>query len=138
MSVILLAEAESAVKPFRQRWAVPIVNKLANYGCILMGGGAIRWGVFKIDLMVLDMKMPGTKGMDVLKQMRKQGKKIPVVILTGSIDLERYANDLRKIGYASDDALLKPIDLEVLLDKVREKLKRKKNKGAPHARKNRV
>ncbi len=92
----------------------------------------------KIDLMVIDMKMPGMKGMDVLRQMRKQGKKIPVIILTGSIDLEKYANDLRKIGYASDDALLKPIDLEVFLDKVREKLERKQNKGASHVRKDRV
>jgi len=78
----------------------------------------------KIDLMIIDMKMPGIKGIDVLRQMKKMRRKVPIIILTGSIDLERYANDFRELGYTADDALLKPADLTVLLDMVKKKLRR--------------
>jgi DNA-binding NtrC family response regulator len=76
----------------------------------------------KIDLMVLDMKMPKVAGSDVLKEMKKINKKIPVIILTGSIDAEKYLTDLAKLGYTQEDILYKPVDLFALLDMVKNKL----------------
>jgi DNA-binding NtrC family response regulator len=77
----------------------------------------------KTDLMVLDMKMPKLTGMDVLKEMEGIKRKIPTIILTGSVDAEKYLIDLAKFGYTEKDILYKPVDLFLLLDMVKKKLK---------------
>lgn len=76
----------------------------------------------KIDLMVLDMKMPQVKGTDVLREMKKINKEIPVIILTGSIDVKKYIDGLRELGYTENDICYKPVDLYVLLGMVKKKL----------------
>ena len=77
----------------------------------------------KIDLMVLDMKMPKVTGTDVIKEMERIKRKIPTIILTGSVDAEKYLIDLIKFGYTEKDILYKPVDLFLLLDMVKKKLK---------------
>jgi DNA-binding NtrC family response regulator len=76
----------------------------------------------KIELMILDIKMPKLKGTDILKEISRRDKKIPAIILTGSIDIEKYIDDLRELGYTRSDVLLKPVDLYLLLDLVKKKL----------------
>jgi len=77
----------------------------------------------QIDLLILDMKMPKVRGVEVLSELKKTNRKIPVIILTGSIDLQRYKEQLERLGYGLNDVCDKPIDLYVLLGKVKEKLK---------------
>ena len=77
----------------------------------------------KTDLMVLDMKMPKVTGMDVIKEAERIKRKIPTIILTGSVDAEKYLIDLAKFGYTEKDILYKPVDLFLLLDMVKKKLK---------------
>jgi DNA-binding NtrC family response regulator len=76
----------------------------------------------KIDLLILDMKMPKVAGFDVIKEMEKINKKTPLIILTGSVDAEKYLGDFKKLGYTMEDILYKPVDLFALLDKVKNKL----------------
>lgn len=76
----------------------------------------------KIDLMLLDMKMPKVSGKDVINKMQELNKKIPTVILSGSIDAIKYLEELSKIGFTEEDVLYKPVDLFVLLNKVKKKL----------------
>lgn len=68
-----------------------------------------------IDLMILDLKMPAVNGMDVLQELRRLNKQIPVVILSGSLDLQNFIDDLKKINYNEKNILYKPLDLFVLL-----------------------
>ena len=75
-----------------------------------------------IDVMILDMKMPGMKGVDIVKAMKDSNIEIPVLFLSGSISLAEYLKDLTPLGYGKDDILLKPIDLNEVLKKVNEKL----------------
>jgi DNA-binding response OmpR family regulator len=68
------------------------------------------------DIMVLDLAMPGASGMDVLRLVKKRFPEIQVIILTG------HGNDLdeaeaRSIGIF--DWLRKPVDIEVLVDRIR-------------------
>ncbi len=68
------------------------------------------------DIMVLDLAMPGTSGMDVLRLVKKCYPDIQVIILTG------HGNDLdeaeaRSIGIF--DWLRKPVDIEVLVARIR-------------------
>ena len=76
----------------------------------------------KIDMAVLDMKMPQVKGTDVLREMKKINKEIPVIILTGSIDVKKYIDGLKELGYNENDICYKPVDLYVLLSMVKKKL----------------
>jgi len=76
----------------------------------------------KIDLLIVDIKMPGKTGIDVLEEVGQLKVKFPVIVLTGSIDAEKYEGELEKIGYSKFDIALKPIDLDVLLSKVQKKL----------------
>ena len=83
---------------------------------------ALRSGV-KFDLVLLDMKMPRVKGVDVLRAMKKMNKKIPVVILSGSIDvMEKHGLEFKELGYPYIDFLIKPVDLNELLNKVKKTL----------------
>ena len=75
-----------------------------------------------IDMMLLDMKMPKVDGMGVIRKKEELGRKFPVLLLTGSVDAERYLDELKEKGFREEDILYKPVDLPVLLEKVKNKL----------------
>ncbi|MFH1799394.1 MAG: response regulator [Candidatus Omnitrophota bacterium] len=76
----------------------------------------------KPDLMLLDIKMPKVNGMHVIRVVKELGKEFPIVLLTGSIDAQIYLDELKKSEFSEEDILYKPVDLPVLLEKVKEKL----------------
>ena len=73
----------------------------------------------KIDLMLLDMKMPKLSGADVLQEIKKANKDFPVILLTGSIDAEKYLVSLKNLGFKEKDICYKPMDLFRLLDLIK-------------------
>ncbi|HDN85606.1 MAG TPA: response regulator [Candidatus Omnitrophica bacterium] len=75
-----------------------------------------------VDLIILDMKMPKVTGIDVLKELRKKEKRMPVLILSGSLGIVREVELLKELGYTQEDIVTKPIDLFNLLERVRSKL----------------
>ncbi|HMK44539.1 MAG TPA: response regulator [Dissulfurispiraceae bacterium] len=69
------------------------------------------------DVMVLDLKMPGMYGMEVLKEVRKKYPNLQVIILTGhGSDLE--AEEARRMG--GFDFLKKPADIDTLVSRIKE------------------
>ncbi len=68
-----------------------------------------------IDVVLLDIKMPGMSGMDVLRNMREQGCKAEVIVLSGHAFLDA-AVEIMKFGV--NDYLMKPCDTEELLDRI--------------------
>ena len=76
----------------------------------------------EIDLIVMDIKMPGMKGVDVFKQIRDMNIATPVIFLTGSISLGKYIQELEAYGFEEDRFLDKPINLKFLLEKVQSVL----------------
>jgi DNA-binding NtrC family response regulator len=76
----------------------------------------------KLDLVVLDMKMPKVSGADVLQEMKNLNKMISVILLTGSIDAEKYFTSLKELDFKEENICYKPLDLFVLLDLVKKKL----------------
>jgi two-component system NtrC family response regulator len=71
----------------------------------------------KFDLALLDLKMPGMDGKQVLEALKKEHKHIEVIILTGhgSVDSAVDCTKLGAFGY-----LPKPYELEKLLDTLRQ------------------
>jgi DNA-binding response OmpR family regulator len=81
------------------------------------GEQALRFvGHQEPDVMVLDLKMPGIDGMEVLRRVRRNFPQIQVIIQTG------HGNDLdeaeaRRLGVF--DYLKKPVDIELLIERIK-------------------
>jgi DNA-binding response OmpR family regulator len=72
------------------------------------------------DLLILDMALPEREGFQVLQELRRRGKKVPVVVLTGRPEL-RDAVSCLDVG--ADDYMTKPFRFEELLARVRARLR---------------
>ena len=68
------------------------------------------------DVMVLDLKMPGMEGLEVLRQVKKRYPELPVLILTGH-GSERDEAEARRVG--AFDYLQKPVDIDTLIERIR-------------------
>ncbi|MCW8948281.1 MAG: response regulator [Sedimenticola sp.] len=81
-----------------------------------------------LDLLILDISLPGQDGLSLLRKIRQQGNNIPVLLLTARDGL----ND-RIIGLDSgaDDYLIKPFDLEELAARLRAISRRKGGRSTP-------
>ena len=81
------------------------------------------------DVMILDLKMPGIDGIEVLKQVKQTNPNIEVIILTGH---GNEADKQRCLELGAFAYLEKPVDVNVLSDTLRkanEKIKQgKENK----------
>ena len=76
------------------------------------------------DLVVLDLKMPGLGGMDVLKEMKKRDDTTPVILLTGHGSTKEGIEGMKQGAY---DYLIKPINIDALIEKMDEAIKNKQN-----------
>lgn len=68
------------------------------------------------DLLILDLGLPGCDGMDVLRTLRRDGRDLPVLILTARDGMNDRVHGL---DAGADDYLLKPFDLNELLARLR-------------------
>ncbi len=70
-----------------------------------------------IDVVVLDVKMPGMDGIETLKAIKARYPLIEVIMLTGHATVESAIDGMKD---GALDYLMKPCDLDVLMAKVRE------------------
>ncbi|MDY0131799.1 MAG: response regulator [Desulforegulaceae bacterium] len=77
-----------------------------------------------IDVVILDVKMPGMDGVEVLREIKREKPLIEVIMLTGHSTTDSAIEGMKLGAY---DYLLKPCDIEALIDKVLLADKRKKN-----------
>ncbi len=80
------------------------------------------------DLVVLDLGLPGMDGMDVLKEIRDRGLKLPLLILTAR---DAVGDRVSGLDQGADDYLTKPFDLEELSARLRSLLRRSQDRAAP-------
>ncbi|MCC8963431.1 response regulator transcription factor [Bradyrhizobium sp. Pear76] len=79
------------------------------------------------DIALLDLGLPLTDGLDVLKAIREGSSRLPVIILTARDAL----NDrIRGLDLGADDYLVKPFEIAELLARMRAVLRRE-GSGAP-------
>lgn len=77
----------------------------------------------RIEVVVLDVKMPGMDGIQALKAIKAEHPLVEVIMLTGHATVET-AIDGMKLGAL--DYLMKPCDIDVLVAKVQEAASKKR------------
>ena len=75
-----------------------------------------------VDVVVLDVRMPGMDGIEVLRKIKKGYPLIEVVMLTGHASME-VAIEGMEIG--AFDYLMKPVDIDELVYKLQDAYKKK-------------
>jgi len=75
------------------------------------------------DVVLLDVKMPGMDGIETLRRIRSLKPLIEVVILTGHASMDSGIEGM-KLG--AFDYLMKPIELEPLLEKLADAYEKKR------------
>ena len=75
-----------------------------------------------IDVVVLDVKMPGMDGIETLRKIKKISPLIEVIMLTGHANME-VAIEGMELG--AFDYLMKPMDIDELLYKLQDAYKKK-------------
>ncbi|MBM4087989.1 MAG: response regulator transcription factor [Planctomycetes bacterium] len=96
----------------------------AGYDVLETGHGTdgADWAVHReYDLLLLDLVLPGTSGLDILQRVRQVRPTTPVIILTARGDERDRVDGLRK---GADDYVVKPFGVKELLARVEAVLRR--------------
>ncbi|MFC1825418.1 response regulator [Thermodesulfobacteriota bacterium] len=86
----------------------------------------------KFDVAILDLRMPGMDGMELLQILKKKHKFLEVIILTGYVSIDS-AVEATKLGAFS--YLEKPYDFEKLLEVIKEAYETRLRKKFEHDKK---
>ncbi len=103
-----------------QRWGVELATD-GEAGERLAASGAY-------DLVILDMRLPGKSGLDVLTSLRARGFERPVLVLTAQDAVDAKVTTLRA---GADDYVTKPFAFEELLARVEALARRPRAIAAP-------
>ncbi|WP_020498475.1 response regulator transcription factor [Sciscionella marina] len=120
MSVVLLAEddpaiAEPLARALRREGYQPEVVTEGDVALDRASGGGI-------DLLILDLGLPGVDGLEVCRSLRSAGVGIPVLMLTARADEVDFVVGL---DAGADDYVAKPFRLAELMARIRALLRRR-------------
>ena len=75
-----------------------------------------------VDVVVLDVKMPGMDGLTALREIKKRFPLVEVIMLTGHASMEVAIEGMEQGAF---DYLMKPMDIDELLYKLQDAYKKK-------------
>jgi len=78
------------------------------------------------DVMILDLKMPGVDGLEVLRRVKTKYPRVEVIILTGH-GAEKDEDEARRLG--AFEYLKKPVDIDELTQHIRRAYQHKISMG---------
>jgi DNA-binding response OmpR family regulator len=116
---ILIAEDDRKVASFIQKGlqeeghAADMLHNGAEVGCQALS--------FDYDLVILDLMLPGRLGLDILRDIRSQKPRLPVLVLTAKGSIEERVNGLDS---GADDYMAKPFAFTELSARIRALLRR--------------
>ncbi|MFI5122872.1 MAG: response regulator transcription factor [Vicinamibacteria bacterium] len=118
MSRILIAEDEARLASFLEKGL-----RASGFTTTIVGDGIAAESIANesdFDLLILDLSLPGKDGLDVLRDLRAAGRRLPVIVLTARGDPHDRVAGLES---GADDYLPKPFHFEELVARVRVQLR---------------
>jgi DNA-binding NtrC family response regulator len=99
-----------------------LLKRMSKRGIDVRGAGSGEEGLAMMrestsDIIVLDVRMPGMDGIEMLREIKKQWPLTEVIMLTGHASLEA-AREGMELG--AFDYLMKPVDIDELLFKIED------------------
>src|SRR3546814_18634355 len=76
---------------------------------------------YPADIAIIDLGLPGLPGIDIIRQVRKSGRKYPILILTAR---DGWQLKVEGLEAGADDYLVKPFHSEELIARVRALVRR--------------
>ena len=121
MAKILIIEDELKIARFLE-----LELKHEGYEVLIAGEG--RLGLEKalnekVDLVILDIMLPGLNGIEVCRRIRLESQ-VPIIMLTAKDDV---SDKVAGLDTGADDYMTKPFAIEELLARIRVAINRKKN-----------
>lgn len=80
------------------------------------------------DLVLLDLGLPKSDGLSVLRSLRARGSRTPVLVMTAR---EAVTDRIAGLDAGADDYVLKPFDTDELLARLRALIRRSAGRAAP-------
>jgi DNA-binding NtrC family response regulator len=105
----------------------PLTNRLVlrKLDVVTAGNGADALALLErqpVDVVVLDVKMPGMSGLEVIRQLKKRHPLVEVIMLTGHANLEASIEGMEAGAF---DYLLKPAQIDELVYKIQDAFQKK-------------
>jgi DNA-binding response OmpR family regulator len=114
---VLLVEDEDRIASFVTKGLVARGFEVRRVG----SGGEAQTAVSEeIGVVVLDLGLPDVDGLEVLRRLREQIPRLPVVILTARGDIE---DRVRGLDLGADDYVAKPFAIDELAARLRARLR---------------
>lgn len=116
---ILIAEDEHGISSFLESGL-----RANGYTATVVEDGSSALSLARteqFDLLVLDLGLPTRDGLSVLEELRREGNRMPVVILTARTEL---TDTVAGLNLGADDYVTKPFRFEELLARIRARLRR--------------
>lgn len=114
MARILIVEDEERIASFTQKGL-----KASGFEPFVVGTAAeakVAVGVSEFDLILLDIGLPDTDGLTLLKQLRASGLATPVIVLTARTSIN---DTVASLEGGADDYMAKPFRVEELVARIR-------------------
>lgn len=123
LKVLLVDDEEEFVKSLAERLRIRDLHSDTAYN----GEQALAYiHGHEPDVMVLDLRMPGMGGMEVLRETRKTHPDIQVIMLTGH-GTRNHQNEAMRLG--AFDYLQKPVNIDMLMSKITKAYEKKAHKA---------
>ena len=103
-----------------------LADKLGAAGFAVEQAGDGKEGLYfaqeyPIDLAIIDLGLPEMSGLDLIREVRKQGKSYPILILTAR---DRWQDKVDGLDAGADDYVVKPFQFEEILARVNALVRR--------------
>jgi two-component system response regulator PhoP len=103
-----------------------LCKQLAESGFGIESAGDGREGLYfaleyPVDLAIVDLGLPGMSGLEVIREVREQGRSFPILILTAR---DRWQDKVDGLDAGADDYVVKPFHFEEISARVNALLRR--------------
>jgi len=123
MRLLVVEDDSGIVASLRRGLRTNYVVDIAKTGA----DGLDRAEITTYDAIVLDLNLPDQSGLEVCRELRIRPKSAPILILTGSADIE---DKVTLLDAGADDYLTKPFSMEELKARLRVLVRRSSRAGS--------